>query len=156
MVQRAVIESATGTRVGISATLPATFDTAGYDVSSIIFTPVGQVESVGNHGVSSAVTKFTPVDTGVVAKVKGSKDYGTLSLVMANLPSDPGQAILKTASEALSAVHYSLELRYPDDEYHYFDVIVTKFEYVDGAANDVQKINVDLEICRKPVIVPQV
>jgi hypothetical protein len=154
MTQRTVIESGAGTRVGISASLPVTFDTAGYDV--LIFTPIGQVETPGSHGVTAAVTKFTPIDTGVVAKVKGSKDYGVLSLSMANLPSDPGQAILKTASEAPSSTHFSIELRYPDDEYHYFDVICSKFEYVDGAANDVQKINCDLEICRKPVIVPQV
>lgn len=156
MVQRAVIESGAGTRVGISASLPATYDTAGYDVSSLIFTPIGQVETPGSHGVTAVVTEFTPIDTGVVTKVKGSKNYGVLSLSMANLPSDPGQAILKTASEALSQTHFSIELRYPDDEYHYFDVICSKFEYVDGAANDVQKINCDLAICKKPVIVPQV
>lgn len=156
MAQRTVIESLAGCRIGISATLPATYDTAGYDVSSIIFTPIGQVESMGNHGVVATVTKFTPIDTAVVAKVKGSKDYGVISLSMANLPSDPGQAILKTASEALSNVHYSIEVRYPDDEYHYLDVIVPKLEYVDGAVNDVQKLSVDLEICKKPVIVPQV
>lgn len=156
MVQRVVIESAAGTRIGISASLPATYDTAGYDVSSIVFTPIAQVESIGNHGMAAAVAKFTPMDTAVVAKVKGSKDYGIISLSMANLPSDPGQAILKTASETLSNVHYSVELRYPDDEYHYFDVIVTKFEYVDGSVDAVQKITCDLEVCRKPVIVPQV
>jgi hypothetical protein len=156
MVQRVVIESLSGAQVGISASLPATYDVAGYDVSSIIFTPVGQIESYGNHGMSAAVTEFTPVDTAVVAKVKGSKNYGMMSLVMANLPSDPGQVLLKTASESLSAVHYSIEVRYPDNEYHYLDVIVTKLEYVDGAVNDVQKLNVDLAICRKPVIVPQV
>jgi hypothetical protein len=64
MTQRTVIESHSGARVGISAVLPATFDVAGYDVSSLVFTPIGQVESYGNHGLSAAVTEFTPVDTG--------------------------------------------------------------------------------------------
>jgi hypothetical protein len=77
-----------------------------------------------------------------------------MSLVIGNLPSDAGQVLLKTASE--SNAHFSVEVRYQDDEFHYLDVIVTKLEFVDGAVNDVQKINVDFAICRKPVVVPQV
>ncbi len=154
MVQRVDIESLAGVKIGISASLPATYDIAGYDVSSLVFTPIGQVENYGNHGVTAAITEFTPADTAVVSKVKGSKNYGTLTLSIGNIPSDAGQAILKTASE--STAHYSVELRYPDNEFHYLDVLVGKLEYIDGAANDVQKLTVDLAICRKPVIVPQV
>lgn len=154
MTQRTVVQSLSGARIGISAVLPATYDVAGYDVSSLVFTPLGQVESYGNHGLTATITEFIPVDTATVAKVKGAKNYGTMSLTLANLPSDAGQAILKTASE--SNAHYSVEVRYQDDEYHYLDVLVGKLEYVDGAVNDVQKLNVDLAICRKPTIVPQV
>ena len=154
MVQRVVVQSLSGARIGISAVLPATYDIAGYDLSSLLFTPIGEVETFGSHGLVAAVSEFTPISTATVAKVKGSKNYGTMSLTLANLPSDAGQAILKTASE--SNAHYSVEVRYADDEYHYLDVIVTKLEYVDGAVNDVTKLNVDLAICRKPVIVPQV
>lgn len=154
MVQRTVIESMSGATIGISATLPATYDVAGYDVSSIVFTPIGQVENYGNHGVTAAITEFTPVDTATVTKVKGSKNYGTMSLMIGSLPSDPGQALLKTASESNN--HYSVEVRYPDSEYHYLDVLVGKLEYQDGSVNDVHKIAVDLAICRKPVVVPQV
>lgn len=154
MTQRADIESLSGATLSISATLPSTYDVAGYDLSSIVFTKLGQVESVGPHGVNASVSEFTPVDTAVVAKVKGSKNYGALSVVLGSIPSDAGQAILKAAVE--SNAHYSLELRYPDSEYHYLDVLVTKLEYQDGSVNDVQKLAVDFAICRKPVIVPQV
>lgn len=154
MTQRTVVQSLSGARIGISAALPATYDVAGYDVSSLVFTQLGEVDSFGNHGLTATITEFTPIDTAVVAKVKGSKNYGTLSLSVGNLPSNAGQALLKTASE--SNAHYSIEVRYQDDEYHYLDVLVSKLEYVDGGVNDVQKLNVDLAICRKPVIVPQV
>ncbi len=154
MTQRTEIESLAGARIGISAVIPATFDVAGYDVSSLIFTQIKKVESIGNHGMVATVTEFTPIDTSTVEKVKGSKNYGVISLVMANLPSDPGQALLKLASESNN--HYSCELRYADDEYHYLDVLVSKLEYQDGAVNDVQKINCDLTICKKPVVVAQV
>lgn len=154
MTQRTVVESLAGARIGISAALPATYDVAGYDVSSLVFTPIGQVENKGNHGLQATISTFTPIDTAVVTKLKGSKDYGTLSLTLGNLPSDAGQVLLKTASESSS--RYSIEIRYPDDEYHYLEVLVSKLEYVDGSVNDVQKLNVDLAICRKPVVVPQV
>jgi len=154
MVQRVVVEGLLGATISISAQLPTTYDVAGYDVSSIIFTKIGEVENYGNHGMTAVITPFTPVETGVTTKVKGAKDYGTISLTMGNLPSNAGQALLKTAAE--SSARYSIEIRYPDNEYHYLEVLVSKLEYVDGAVNDVQKLNVDLAICRVPVIVPQV
>src|SRR4051812_29178925 len=101
MTQRTVVESLSGAVIGISAGLPATYDVAGYDVSSIVFTPIGYVENYGNHGMSAAITEFTPIDTAVVTKVKGSKNYGTMSLVMGNVPGDAGQVLLLTASEAI-------------------------------------------------------
>lgn len=153
MTQRTVVESLTGAVIGISAQLPATYDIPGYDVSSLLFTKIGEVESYGSHGLTATITPFTPVETGVTTKVKGSRDYGTLSLSMGNLPSNAGQALLKVAAE--SSARYSIELRYPDNEFHYLEVLVSKLEYVDGAANDVQKLNVDLAICRAPTIVPQ-
>jgi hypothetical protein len=153
MTQRTIIESLAGATIGISAQLPATFDVAGYDLSSLVFTAIGNVESFGNHGMTAAVTEFTPIDTATVAKVKGSKNYGNMSLVIGNVPGNAGLVLLKTASE--SNAHYSVEVRYQDNEFHYLDVIVTKYEYVDGSVNDVQKVNVDLAICRQPVIVPQ-
>lgn len=153
MTQRTTIESLSGAVIGISAQLPATYDVAGYDVSSLLFTPIGQVENFGNHGMVAAVTEFTPIDTAVVTKVKGSKNYGTMSLAIGYVPGDVGQALLKIASE--SSARYSVEIRYPDNSFHYIEVLVSKLEYVDGTVNDVQKINVDLAICRQPVIVPQ-
>lgn len=153
MTQRTVIESLAGALLSISATLPATYDAAGYDVSSIVFTPVGQIENYGTHGVTAVVTEFTPIDTAVVTKVKGAKNYGVKSIVIGNMPGDAGQAILKAASE--SSAHYSIEIRYPDTSFHYLDVLVSKFDYVDGAVNDVSKVNVDLVLCRAPIIIAQ-
>jgi len=153
MTQRTIIEGMAGAVIGISAQLPVTYDVGGYDVSSLVFSPIGQVETYENHGMTAAVTEFTPVDTAVVTKVKGSKNYGDMSLVIGYIPADAGQALLKTASE--SNARYSVEIRYPDNSFHYLEVMVSKFEYVDGSVNDVQKINVDLAICRIPVIVPQ-
>jgi len=154
MAQRTVINSLSGATLAISATLPATYDAAGYGATTITYTACGEVENHGNHGVTAAVTEFTPVDTAVVAKVKGSKNYGTMSMTLGHLPSDAGQVILKTASE--SNAHFSLKITYQDTSIHYMDVLVSKFEYTGGTVNDVLKLNVDFAICRAPVIVAQV
>jgi hypothetical protein len=153
MTQRTVVEGLSGAVLSVSASLPATSDAAGYAATTVVFTAVGDVENYGNHGVTAALTEFTPVETAVVTKIKGSKNYGTMSLSIGNIPGNAGQAILKTASESTS--RYSAKITYPDTVIHYIEVLISKFEYVDGAVNDVQKINVDLAICRVPVIVAQ-
>lgn len=154
MAERTIIESLAGATLAISASLPATYDAAGYGATGITYTAIGEIESFGAHGVVAAITEFTPVGTSVVAKVKGSKNYGTMSIVTAAMPSDAGQDIVELAAESTS--HYSLKLTFPDTSIHYMDVLVSKFERAGGAVNDVDKRNIEFAICRKPVIVPQV
>lgn len=154
MAERTIIESMAGTTIAISASLPATYDAAGYGATSITYTQIKEVESIGPHGVTASVTEFTPIDTAIVAKVKGSKNYGNISLTMAYLPSDAGQDIIEAAAESNN--RYSIKITYQDTSIHYLDVLVSKDEIQDGAVNDVQKRTVELAICRKPVIVAQV
>lgn len=142
-----------GATLAISATLPATYDSAGYGATGITYTAVGQIENYGEHGVEANVNTFTPVDTAVTAKFKGSKNYGALNLTLGCLPSDAGQDVLEAGAE--SANHYSVKITYPDTSVHYLDVLVTKFKWMDGGVNDIQKLSVSLEVCRKPVVVAQ-
>jgi hypothetical protein len=151
IMARTVVETIAGATLAISANIPVTYDSSGYGGSNVIFTAVGSIENWGNHGVTGTIVEFTPVDTGVVNKMKGSKNYGSIGLVIGSIPGDAGQAILKLAAE--STAHYSAKLTYPDGEIHYLDVIVGKFEYQDGAVNDVQKIACDLAVSRAPVII---
>jgi len=153
MAERTVINSTAGATLAISATIPATYDAAGYGATTITYTAIGEVETFGNHGVTAAVTEFTPIDTSVVAKVKGSKNYGTMSTMLGYIPGNAGQVLLKAASE--SNAHYSLKITYQDTSIHYLDVLVSKYENQDGTVNDVQKLSVDFAICRAPVIVAQ-
>lgn len=151
MAARTVVGTLSTATLAITATLPATYDAAGYGATSITYTAIGQVENYGNHGVTATITEFTPVDTAIVAKMKGSKNYGTMTLMVGSIPTDAGQVILKAASESNN--HYSAKLTYPDGEIHYLDVLVAKHEFQDGSVNDAMKVSVDLAICRAPVIV---
>lgn len=149
MTARSVVEALAGATIAISATLPDTYDQAGYESTDIVWTAIGEVENYGNHGVTATVITFTPVDTSVVAKVKGSKDYGNMTLMIGDKPSDQGQALLAAASESNN--HYSVKITYQDGVVHYLDVLVSKWEKQDGAVNDVEKRACDFAICRKPV-----
>ena len=157
MTARTVIQSLSGAVISISASLPATYDAAGYGATGVAFTAIGEAENYGNHGMTAAISEFTPVATAVVAKVKGSKNYGTMAMMFAHLPGNAGQVILETASE--STAHFSVKIAYPvgdgesTGEIHYLDVLVSKKENQDGSVNDVRKLAVDLAICRKPVVV---
>ena len=154
MAARTVVGTISSATLAISAGLPATYDAAGYGATTIVYTTIGEIENFGNHGVTATITEFTPVATAVVAKTKGSKNYGTMSLTLGSIPTNAGQVILLAASE--SNAHYSVKLTYPDGEIHYIDALVAKHEYQDGAVNDVMKVGVDLAICRAPVIVAAV
>lgn len=154
MAARTVVGTLSGATLAISATLPATYDAAGYGATTITYTAIGEIENYGNHGVTATIVEFTPIDTAVVAKMKGSKNYGTMTLSVGSIPTNAGQVILKTASE--STAHYSAKLTYPDGEIHYMDVLVAKHEYQDGTVNDPMKLSVDLAIAKAPVIVAAV
>lgn len=154
MAERTVIESMVGTTVAISATLPATYDAAGYGATSVVYSAISEIESLGPHGVSATLTEFANIATGVVQKIKGSKNYGNIALTAAHMPADAGQDIVEAAAESIN--RYSVKITYPDTSIHYLDVLVSKDEIQDGATNDVQKRAFEFAICRKPVVVAQV
>lgn len=158
MTQRTVVQSLAGATLGLTATLPATYDAAGYADTDLVFTDIGEIEDFGNHGMQAQIIEFTNVANAVVQKLKGSKNYGTMQLMIGHVPSNTGQALLATASE--STARYSAKITYPlgdgevTPEIHYLDVLVASREFNDGSVNNVRKIAVALAIARKPVEVP--
>jgi hypothetical protein len=155
MAEGTVLQTMTGTTVALSATLPATYDAAGYQATGTTYTTLGVVESVGPHGGSKNVATFTPVADGVVQKFAGSINYGTLALTLGYLPSDSGQDLIDTAFGSTS--RYSVKLTDPSrtgestPEYRFLDVLVVQREWQDGGADDIRRLNVTFEICRAPV-----
>lgn len=155
MSERTIIQSMAGATLALSATLPVTYDAAGYADTDIVWTTVGEVENFGNHGMTAQIMEFTAVDDAVVQKLKGSKNYGTMQLVLGNIASDTGQDLIATASESTN--RYSAKITYPlgqseaTPEVHYLEVLVASREFVDGGANDIRRINVALAVCRKPI-----
>ena len=146
-----------GATLSISATLPATYDATGYGTTTgLAWTLIGEIENFGPHGVTASISKFTSVGTAVVEKLKGSKDYGSGTYTVGMISSDAGLAIANAASESQN--RYSIKLTYPQgtgstSEIHYFDALVSEYQYLDGTVDTVAKVQFKLEICRKPVVV---
>lgn len=152
MAAPTVVQSLAGTTLAISAAIPATYDGTAY--AALTYTPIGEIENHGTHGMTAVITEFTPVDTAVVTKVKGSKNYGTKTMTLGSVPSQAGQVLLDEAAESNN--HYSVKMTYPSGAIHFLDVLVAKAEYIDGAVNDVQKRSFDFAVCRRPVVVEAV
>lgn len=146
-----VVQSNTGTTVHISTGIPETYDQAGYESTDIVFTKIGEIETLGPHGANRQIITFTDLETGTIRKMPGSKDYGNMEGTLGNIPLDAGQVIAKAAVE--TNTHKSVMVTKPDGVKHYLDVIVYKFEYAEGSANDPDKVNFGFAVCRAPVIV---
>lgn len=155
MTARTNVQSMSGATLALSANLPVTYDAAGYADTDLVWSVVGEVENFGEHGVQAQIIEFTNVADAIVQKIKGSKNYGTMSLQIGNVPSDAGQALIATASESNN--RYSARITYPlgdgevTPEIHYLNVLVASRSFQDGAVNDVRKLAVALALCRKPV-----
>lgn len=157
MAEGTILQTMAGAVMSVSASLPVTYDAAGYADTDIVYTPVGEIEDHGGHGGSANIPTFTAVDDAIVQKFKGSKNYGTKSVVLGYLPSDAGQDILAAAFESQN--RYSIKIAYPlrqgetTGEIHYLDALISSFAYSDGPVDSIRKANVGMEICRQPVVV---
>ena len=148
------VQSLAGATLAASVTLPTTFDASGFSATIMVYTPVGEVEDYGDHGLTRTVQKFTPVDTAVVAKRPGSKDYGEMNLKIGNVPGDAGQLILRAAVESNNPI--AVKMVYPSGATHYLSALVTSFVNTDGTVDNIQRVTVKLDLDRKPVIVDAV
>jgi hypothetical protein len=142
--------SFTDATYAISASLPATYDAAGYGATTITYTTIGRVESFPEIGSERNVQEFEPIN-GAVEYIKGSARYGNGPMVLADVPADAGQVILK-AAEA-SANHYSMKITYADGEIHYLDIIVAAWKLAQAASGAVMKRTAEIRVCKAPVIV---
>ena len=142
--------SFTDTTYAISATLPVTYDAAGYGATTMVYTLIGRVESFPEYGSQRSVAEFRPI-AGAVEKIKGAPDYGGGPMVMADMPLDTGQIILK-AAEA-SQAHYSMKLTYADGEIHYLDVINTSWRVAQAQEAAFMKRTAEIQLCKNPVVV---
>ena len=131
-----------GTKIGISAVLPATYNVAGF--GALTFTKIGNIEDGGEHGREYAEVTFNPIDTRSIRKFKGSFNEGDKTLSIGYNSDDAGMILLKAALN--SDNNYAFEVRYPDGDIDYFVAKVRKLTKATGGVDSIRTASVILSI----------
>lgn len=91
------VKSGSGSKLYVSATLPATHDAVGFEAETWVL--VTEVTEIGEYGREYESIDHAPIDTRIVESIKGNYREGGLPLTIGSVPADPGQVILLAASE---------------------------------------------------------
>lgn len=105
----------TGTTLGMSATLPTTYDdnvTTGY--ASLTFTDIGEIIDVGEIAKMYNAINHQTVGRAYPQKLKDTYDIANVTLTLGRVSTDTGQALLQTA--LASTASYAFEMVLPSGD----------------------------------------
>lgn len=146
------LRSTAGTKVYASAGTPATINAAGY--AALTWTEVQGFSTIGEIGDSMEVGNFDALVEGRM-KFRSIADPGQLDASMSDMPTDPGQIILRTAfAAARGSAGETISLRIEDGtgKGTYARVIVASWRRVYGGAADVQMRNATMPVVPGTVV----
>lgn len=140
------IVSSVGTVVSVADASPATYDAAGFGALS--WSTCGELAELPSFGAEAALATHTPLATGIVAKRRGSLNYGSVALTMALSDDDLGQGILQTAAEAGAGAdaQVAVKVELVNGETQYFTAQVMSYKTNVGNADAITMAEVTLEI----------
>ena len=137
------------TSIGISASLPSSFDSSTGGYPGETYTAIGQVTGWTPGAKTFQVTTSNPINQRSTDKYKGTYNNGADQLVCNRDDDDAGQVIL---SAALSSDNdYAFEVTYQDGTIDYFTAKVTSEGPGGGGANDMVTMTFSLERTRDTV-----
>lgn len=136
------VRTSAGTTLRISASTPATFDSAGY--AALSFTSVGEIVDLGEFGREYSLSTHNPVGSRGTVKKKGSYNEGTMALQLGLDTDDAGQILMKAA--ALSDNDYSFKVTTQNGDVYYFQAQVMSFKVGVGSVDDITSASVTLEL----------
>jgi len=140
------IVSSVGTVMSVDDAAPATYDATGF--AALTWAEVGELAELPAYGSESALATHTPLKTGIVAKRRGSINYGSLTLTMALSASDAGAAILEAKADAAagSDASVSCKVELVNGAIQYFTAQVMSFKVNPANADAITMVEVMLEI----------
>ncbi len=104
----AVMTSA-GSTLGISASLPATYDVTGFN--ALTYTAVGEITDLGEFGTEYTLVTYTALGQRQTKKLKGSFNNGSLQLQLGRDTADAGQTLLRTALASDNSYSFRVTLQ---------------------------------------------
>jgi hypothetical protein len=124
-----------GTKVSISAGVPATYNQAGF--AALTFTQLGEIESVGDLVTTNANVIFANMCTGKTSTLKGVEEAITVDLVVGLDRDDAGQTIMTAARKSIS--DYAFQVTEANGDKVFFIGKVMKDGVQYGGVNEVKK-----------------
>lgn len=140
-------QSVAGTVLSISATLPTTYDVAGFQAVAASAQVVAEVTDMGSYGKTFSLITHSPVGDRKKYKLKGDYDNGKLALKLAKATlanTDAGQALLLAASN--SDADYTFIFKLQDGSHAYMTGKVMSFTTMMGAVNSILGADVSVEV----------
>jgi hypothetical protein len=131
-----------GTTVAISASLPATYDAAGF--GALTFTTIGEITDAGEYGKEYNLVTHNPLADRKTYKRKGSYNNGSMTLQMGRVPDDAGQVLLLAAQDSDNS--YSFEVTLQDGTVNYFTGQVMSYRTSIGSVDQITSASVTVEV----------
>ena len=131
-----------GATIGISASPPATFDSAGY--AALTPTLIGEVTDLGEFGREYALVTHNPLASRGTVKKKGSFNEGSIDLKLALDTDDAGQILAKTAAD--DDADYSFAITMQNGDVYYFQAQVMSFKNGVGSVDQITTASIKLEL----------
>jgi hypothetical protein len=128
-----------GTKVSISAGVPATYNQAGF--AALTYTEIGEITSVpGSGGRTYEDVNYNVVSRRATEHRKGTYDEAEQTMEVVVVRDDAGQVLAEQALD--SDNEYAFKVEYSDGEISYYQALVTAFEGAGGDANTMRMATV--------------
>lgn len=138
-----------GTLIKISAALPATYNSAGFD--ALTFTTIGEITNLGEFSKVFQTVPHNPIATRQTINEKGSFDFTPLNLEMALDEDDAGQVLINTALGSDAA--FSFEVISKTGDVYYFTGKTMSFARSFGTVDQIITATATVQIDGEIVIV---
>lgn len=131
-----------GTTISVSASLPGTYNLAG--LSGLSYTAIGEVTDLGEFGREYNLVTHNPLGDRRTVKRKGSYNDGAVSMTLARVPNDAGQALLIQGLDSDNS--YSFKVVLQDGTIQYFTGQIMSYTTNIGGVDQITGASVTIEI----------
>lgn len=143
------IHATNGTKIYIgSVMLPEIDDLTEADFTGETWVEIGETEGLGSVGDTANEITADLINRGRTFRAKGTRNAGTMEIVCALDPTDPGQVAVVAAEKTRN--NYAFRIEFPDapsggtGTTRYFIALVGSAVEALDAANNVMKLNTSL------------
>lgn len=131
-----------GTTIQVSASLPGTYNLSSF--AGLSYTAIGEVTDLGEFGREYNLVTHNPLGDRRTVKRKGSYNDGAVSMTLARVPSDAGQALLIAGLDSDNS--YSFKVTLQDGTIQYFTAQIMSYTTNIGGVDQITSASVTLEI----------